>query len=199
LSEGFEPIQYQPGSQPVNSLLLEQQETERILFRKIAPSDFREWQEFFNDPFSHKHWVADREAPEVECEKWYRRQFQRYETNAGGMNALIEKSTGKLIGHCGLLVQLVDNLPELEIGYSLLPYFRGKGYAFEAAMKCRDHAFERQLSEKLISIISLGNAPSQRVAMRNGMTAGKETVYKNNKVIIYSITRKEWAHLKSQP
>ena len=45
------------------------------------------------------------------------------------MNALVEKQTGALIGHAGLLVQTVDDIIELEIAYSLLPSGRNKGYA----------------------------------------------------------------------
>ncbi|MBS1577911.1 MAG: GNAT family N-acetyltransferase, partial [Bacteroidetes bacterium] len=65
------------------------------------------------------------------------------------MNALIEKESGRLIGHCGLLVQTVDNITELEIAYSLLPEFWNKGYATEAASKCRDYAFENDFSDSL--------------------------------------------------
>ena len=47
------------------------------------------------------------------------------------MNALIEKETGKLIGHCELLIQNVDKKSELEIGYSLSHKFWNKGFATE--------------------------------------------------------------------
>ena len=112
------------------------------------------------------------------------------------MNALIEKSTGKFVRHCGLLVQRVDNIGELEIGYSLLPAFWNKGFASEAAVKCRDVAFERNYAPSLISIISLTNAPSARVAEKNGMTIDKQTVYYNNQVNIFRITKDKWSLIK---
>ncbi len=49
------------------------------------------------------------------------------------MNALIEEETGKLIGHCGFLIQNVDGKAELEIAYSLLPEFWNKRFAIELA------------------------------------------------------------------
>ena len=103
------------------------------------------------------------------------------------MNALIEKQTGKLIGHCGLLVQTVDEVTDLEIGYSLLPTFWNKGFASEAAKKCRDFAFENNFATSLISIISVTNTPSQGVAIKNGMRIDKLTNYRGNKVIIYRV------------
>ena len=101
------------------------------------------------------------------------------------MNALIEKQTGQLIGHCGLLVQTVDEIKELEIAYSLLPAYWNKGYATEAAMKCRDVAFENKFSDSLISIISVTNVPSEKVALKVGMKKDKETVYNGNRVNIF--------------
>ena len=76
------------------------------------------------------------------------------------MNALIEKESGKLIGHCGLLIQNVDKITELEIGYSLLPEFWNKGFATESAKKCRDYAFKNNLSNSILQLIRTRNATS---------------------------------------
>lgn len=167
-------------------------QTERLRFRAISRSDFDAWLEFHKDPKTHEHWIAESEAPETECEKWYRKQFFRYENGLGGMNALIEKRTGLFIGHCGLLVQTVDHITELEIAYSLLPGSRNNGFATEAAKKCRDVAFEHAFAPSLISIISVTNTPSEKVALKNGMTLDKTTEYKGNKVNIFRICREEW-------
>jgi [ribosomal protein S5]-alanine N-acetyltransferase len=105
----------------------------------------------------------------------------------GGMNALIEKHSGKLVGHAGLIVQTVDEGRELEIAYSLLPEFWNKGYATEAAIRCRDFAFQNSFSESLISIISKTNVPSQKVASHIGMQLEKQTIYKENEVYIFRI------------
>jgi len=169
--------------------LLHGQETERLLFRKIEQSDFNTWLDFFKAPETSIHWVSEDKTPEIECKNWYKKQFLRYKNGLGGMNALIEKETGRLIGHCGLLVQSVDNIAELEIGYSLLPDFWNKGYATEAAKKCRDYAFENNFSASLISIISLSNIPSQKVAFKNGMKIDKQTTYNNNEVYIFRIDK----------
>jgi len=169
--------------------LLEGQETERLRFRKISEQDFSDWFKFFQDPITSLHWVEEKESPEIACQKWYQKQQGRYDSDRGGMNALIEKSSGKLIGHCGLLVQIVDGISELEIGYSLLPEFWNKGFAFEASHRCKEYAFQNGFSDSLISIISLTNLPSQKVALKNGMTIEKETVYHGNRVYIFRVFR----------
>jgi RimJ/RimL family protein N-acetyltransferase len=110
------------------------------------------------------------------------------------MNALIEKESGLLVGHCGLLVQTVEEKTELEIGYSLLPQFRNKGFATEAATKCRDFAFENEFADSLISIITVNNLPSQHVAIKVGMKRDFVSIYNNNEVYIYRI----WASALKQ-
>ncbi|GHN03013.1 N-acetyltransferase [Cytophagales bacterium WSM2-2] len=172
--------------------LLNGQETERLNFREIRESDSPQWLEFFKDPRTSEHWIEEKEPPEIACKKWYEKQFSRYRNDKGGMNALIEKVSGRLVGHCGLLVQTVDGTMELEIGYSLLQEFWNRGYASEASLYCRDFAFTNHFADSLISIISLTNIASEKVALKNGMTVSKTTTYNGNKVNIFRIRREHW-------
>ena len=162
--------------------LLENEETARLHFRKIRSSDFDPWLDFFKDPTSFEHWNAPCAEPTVECRRWFARQAERYANQEGGFNALIEKTTGALIGYSGLLVQVVDGKTEFEVAYSLLFPYRKQGFALEAAIKCRNVAFENKFADSLISIISLTNVPSAKVAIKNGMSLEKQTMYKENRV-----------------
>lgn len=170
-----------------SKFLLENEESDRILFRKIKTSDFEDWLPFYHDPQSTKYWEGLPQDPKTACQEQFDRIFERYDQNLGGMNALIHKDTLKLVGICGLLVQTVDDIEELEIGYSVLSEYRLKGYASEAAQKCKDYAFENKLAGSLISIIHTANIPSQKVARKNGMYLDKTTSYKNNPVHIFRI------------
>lgn len=167
--------------------LLTHQETERLLFREVQTGDYTRWLEFFKDARSHIHWPQPMGTPDEECTRWYENQALRYREGRGGMNALIRKDTGELIGHAGLLVQQVDGREELEVAYSLLPEFWKQGFAIEAASKCKTFAFENHFAKSLISIIALTNLPSQQVAARNGMVVEKQTVYKKVPVYIFRV------------
>jgi len=172
-----------------NKYLLDGQESSRLLFRKALASDASVWFEYFKNPITSRFWSAASEPPNVLCDKWYEKQFYRYENGLGGLNALIDKDSGKLLGHCGLIMQTVDDIEELEIGYHLLPEFWGNGYAIEAAKKCKNYAFENNLTGSLISIISLRNKPSQKVAIKNGMWIDKTSQFANNEVNIFRINK----------
>jgi len=82
--------------------LLEDETTERLLFRKVSSSDFDDWLPFHQDPRSSRFWEGWPEDPETACQELFVRIFERYEKKLGGMNALVLKSTGSLIGLCGL-------------------------------------------------------------------------------------------------
>ncbi|MBO0321869.1 GNAT family N-acetyltransferase [Muricauda sp. CAU 1633] len=173
----------------MSKYLLENQSSERLLFRKIAPSDFEDWLPFYHNPKSTQFWDGLPSDPIQACQAQFDRIFERYENNLGGMNALILKETNELVGLCGLLVQTVDNREELEIGYSILPNFWLQGFAFEAAQKCKAFAFINNFSDSLISIIHVDNVPSQKVALKNGMYLDKTTTYKDNPVHIFRVTK----------
>jgi [ribosomal protein S5]-alanine N-acetyltransferase len=168
--------------------LLEEQQSERLNFRKLEETDFEWWMEFSSHPEATRYFdFSENIIPEEFCKLWFKKVFDRYKNDLGGHNVLVERITGKPVGMCGLLVQEVDGISELEIGYSLHPAFWGKGYATEAARKCRDFAFENNFAESLISIVHVDNTASAKVAMRNGMKLEKTTVYKGIPVNIFRI------------
>lgn len=175
--------------------LLEGQQSERLYFRKLEESDFENWLAFCSDPSSLEYMLIAKSVPEdpaIRCRMWFDKIFNRYENNLGGLNVLIDKNTNEFIGQCGLLIQTVDEIEEMEIGYSIMPRHRKKGYALEAAKKCKDFAFENNLRESLISTIHIDNANSAKVAIANGMKLDKKTIYSDNPVDIFRIFRNEW-------
>lgn len=176
----------------LNNYLLAGEESERLTYRMLDKNDMEEWLQFCAYPDSLKYIFAPKDldkSPEEKCKLWFNKVFWRYENNKGGMNALIDKETGLLVGQCGLLIQEVDGIEELEIGYSLMPAFRNKGYALEAAQKCKDFAFKNNFRDSLISIINEGNTASENVALKNGMHIDKNTLFSETRVNIFRINK----------
>lgn len=176
--------------------VLKQQETQRLKFRLLTSNDFDTWLNLFQeDEVVGFLGFGNISTKEDQCKEWFKIQDKRYTNDLGGMNVLIEKASDRLIGQCGLLVQEVDDTKELEIGYSILAEFRNKGYASEAAQRCRDFAFENNYTESLISIIHVDNIRSEKVALKNGMKKTKRTIYKDMPVNIFRIHKSDWLRI----
>lgn len=170
--------------------LLENQESERLVFRRVEITDFDWWMEFCSNKEATRYFdFTENLCPQDFCLVWFDKIVERYKKNSGGHNVLIEKKTGERIGMCGLLIQEVDGVNELEIGYSIHPNYWGKGFASEAAQKCKTFAFQNKLADSLISIIHVENIGSQKVAKNNEMYLDKTTNYKGIKVHIYRVNK----------
>ena len=166
-------------------------ESRRLNYRNLTTDDYESLLPFFKSKEATRFYYLD-QPPETACKAWIERQLQRYKEDGYGLCAMIEKSTGQFAGQCGLLKQIVDETPELEIGYSLLPDFWSQGFATEAARFFRDFAFQKQMADSIISIIDINNIGSQKVAYNNGMQIDKKTQFKNMQVYIFRITFLQW-------
>lgn len=173
--------------------LLNGVESDRLEFRLFTQRDLKDIEILYVNPIDRIFLALPTEPSAKElCDIWFNYCIKRYDNDRGGMNALIDNASGKLVGMSGLLVQEVDGIEELEVAYAILPQYRNQGYAGEAVRKCRDVAFERAYAESLISIIHLDNIGSQKVALKNGMSKTRISNLKGVPYYIYRIDRSEW-------
>jgi RimJ/RimL family protein N-acetyltransferase len=126
------------------------------------------------------------------------RQVQRYQSDRSGLRAVMLRGRNEMIGLCGLLTQMVNDTPELEIGYQFLPRFWGNGYATESAKKCKEIAFNGSTVSSIISIIHPDNLPSQRVAERNGMRMSGKTTWYEMSTDIWRISRDDRQYIRGE-
>lgn len=68
---------------------------------------------------------------------------------------------------CGLVKR--DSLPDIDVGYALLPQFRGAGYAREAAAACLDYGANVLGLERILAITRPENRSSISVLESLGM------------------------------
>lgn len=168
-------------------------ETERLYLRRLEQSDYSDLCKMLQDEevmYAYEHAFSDEEVQE-----WLDRQLKRYEEYGFGLWAVILKETGELIGQCGLTIQECKGKQVLEIGYLFQKDYWHKGYATEAAVACKQYAFETLKAKEVFSIIRDNNIPSQHVAKRNGMKVVDQFVkhYYGMDMphFVFSITREE--------
>lgn len=142
-------------------------ETERLILRKMDNGDYSALCKILQDEdvmYAYEHAFSDDEVDE-----WLKKQLVRYETDGIGLWAVVLKENGEVIGQCGLTKQLWWGENIVEVGYLFRKDFWHKGYATEAAVACKDYAFNRLGEKRVYSIIRDLNLSSRRVALRNGM------------------------------
>jgi RimJ/RimL family protein N-acetyltransferase len=163
--------------------LLMPQPTERLKFRPLNMYDAETWLDFIYSEEATAYFKLRKSREE--SEEWMERQMDRYGNRGDGMLAVIDKETGKMVGQCGLLWQEIDGEELLEVGYSFIPKYWGKGYATEAATAFYDLALELKLADFVVSVIHQDNIRSQRVAEKNGLKIWKSTFWKNFPVDVW--------------
>lgn len=84
-----------------------------------------------------------------------------------GFWAVERKSDGVLVGMCGLVKR--DTLMEADVGYALMPAFRGQGYAREAAAACVRYARDVLGLPEVWGITGPANAGSAAVLRQVGL------------------------------
>lgn len=170
-------------------------ETNRLILREFCPSDADQLARVLSDPETMRFYPAPYNRTGVE--EWIARNITRYAEDGFGLWAMILKSSEELIGDCGLTVQSVDGVDEIEIGYHVRGDLWGQGLATEAARASRDYGFERLPADRLISLIRTENRSSCRVAEKNGMTVWKEMNRHNLRHFVYAIRRQDWLESQS--
>lgn len=142
-------------------------ETGRLLLREMTGGDFPALCRMLRDPevmYAYEHAFSDQEV-----QIWLDNQLRRYRQDGFGLWAVELGQTGEMIGQCGLTWQDWNGRQVLEVGYLFRRDAWGRGYATEAAVACRNYAFETLNAPEVFSIIRDSNLPSRRVAERNGM------------------------------
>lgn len=123
-----------------------------------------------------------REESEERLKNWI-----SFYKNGLGMFAAIDKSSGGLVGHAGLIMQNVEGIDQVEIGYWLTPEYWGRGLAKEASAAFRDYGFQELKRPKLISLINPNHPASIFVARKNGMAYEKTTTIHGHTALVYSL------------
>lgn len=142
-------------------------ETNRLILRPFEWSDLEALHEILSDEASMKHYPKPFDLKK--CKAWIERNLNRYKTDGFGMWAVILKSENKFIGDCGITMQNINGEMQPEIGYHINKHYTRKGYATEAAIACKQYAFDVLKLDAVYSYMKHTNMPSSKVAENNGM------------------------------
>src|SRR5580693_2171345 len=123
------------------------------------------------------------------------RTIERYESDGFGIEALIDRASGAMIGWAGLAVPhfLPQILPAVEVGWRLAGPFRGRGLATEAGAAALEFGFTTGGLERIVSIYEPDNVASGRVMERLGFVPWLTTSGpRGEEVAVTELTRERW-------
>lgn len=98
--------------------------------------------------------------------------------------AVIEKSSGDLIGYCGVEICELEGKQELELGYRLTQKARGRGYATEAARAVLNY-YQQHGVTNIIAYTAPGNNLSQAVLKKLGFKAIKDSEIESFPIVVF--------------
>ena len=157
-------------------------ETERLVLRRQSDGDAPFILRLMNDPDWLQH-IGDRGVRTTDEARDYIRDgaVAMYERHGFGL-FLVETKEGRTpVGICGLIRR--DLLADADIGFALAPEHRGVGYAREAATATVTYARSNVGLDRLVAIVSPGNAASIRLLEELGFSYDRAFDYPGGDVV----------------
>ena len=154
---------------PPRRLPLRILDTSRLVLRHFEPTDLDALYALYRDPDIRRYFpdgTRTREQTREELTWFLHGHPHRREL---GLWAAIEKTSGTLVGRCGLLPWTVGGQPEVELAFLIDKTRWGQGLATEASLGIIRYAREALALERLICLITPGNDRSIAVARKSGM------------------------------
>jgi ribosomal-protein-alanine N-acetyltransferase len=149
-------------------------ETERLVLRRIQSQDIPSLLDLWTDPEVTLHMGGPRDRQHLQSE--FTKEAAEPFAEQYDLWPLVEKPTGRVVGHCGLLNKEVDGKAEIELVYVIARAFWGNGYASGVARGLIEYAFRKLGLGRLIALIEPENAASEAVAKKVGMHLEKEII-----------------------
>ena len=175
-------------------------ETERLRLRTWNDADKAEFVRVTNTP-AVMRWLGGVQSAESMAAGFDR--IDGYQRDFGHTLWAVErKADGALLGFCGLkrVNSPGASCPgDFEVGWRLREDAWGQGFAKEAAVASLDLAFGRFAAPHVVALTVAGNAASQGLMQRLGMTRRQELHFIDdrfgpdmNPTIVYRIDAHDW-------
>ena len=157
--------------------------TDRLTLREMTDADLDDIAALLGDEEVMRYYP--RSKTREEAQRWIAWNRRLYTEHGFGLWVMSLTASGEFVGECGLTVQIVDGVEEVEVGYHVSPGHQGRGYATEAAAACRDAARDTFGISHLIAVINPANEPSRTVAERIGLRPEKHAQMYGEDRLIY--------------
>jgi ribosomal-protein-alanine N-acetyltransferase len=142
-------------------------ETPRLRIRWLEAEDAGFILRLVNDP-AWLRFIGDRQVANMSDARAYIEEGPRtmYRQFGFGLYRVALRECDTPIGISGLLRR--ETLPDADLGYALLPEYRNRGYALEAASAVLRHSLEELAQPRIAAIVSTDNEASTKLLGKLG-------------------------------
>ncbi|WP_159799413.1 GNAT family N-acetyltransferase [Flavobacterium sp. MK4S-17] len=161
-------------------------ETNRLILRELNPNDAKSFYDLNSNPNVIKY-TGNSAFKNVGEAREFLESYQVYRLNGYGRWAVIEKTTNKFIGWCGLKFDEMEN--ETDIGFRFFEEEWNKGYATESAVACVRYGFENLKLKCIIGRAMKENIGSIKVLEKIGLKYEKDIEFDGKEAVIYKIEK----------
>jgi len=170
-------------------------ETNRLILDVWDPSDWTALRPIATDAEVMRYITGGVPWSDEQIRAYIDRQMKCYAAHGFCRWKLVEKSTGAIIGFCG--VGFWRDAPHPEIGWWLARESWGRGFATEAARAALHDAFDRVGLDRIISVAMPANTASTRIMEKLGLRFECEFESEGTHLVRYAISRAAYAGMRA--
>ncbi len=161
-------------------------ETDRTILRKLTKEDAEDFYKLNLDEEVLKY-TGDKPFDNLQASIDFLTSYDQYEKYGVGRLAVIEKTSLKFIGWCGL--KYSPNINEYDIGFRFDRRYWNMGYATETSKKCINFGLSELGIEKIVGRAMKENIGSIKVLQKIGMTFKKNFDFLGREGVIYELIK----------
>ncbi len=158
-------------------------QTKRLRCRLWDQEDLESIYAVYSDEVGSR-WVGDGQPiSREETIRWMDVTFENYSNRGYGMSTVVEKTTGEVVGFCGLVHP--DGQKLAEIKYAFKKTHWGLGYASEIVPEMISYGNTVHGLSKIIATVAQENEASQRVLQKSNMIHSGEYEEGGHRTLVY--------------
>jgi len=166
-------------------------DTERLMVRHYTEADADNFFLLNGDPLVMRYIrpVKSREQTDL-----FLTEVIQYSKNnpAYGRMAVYEKQSGIFVGSFAIIP--LEGTIHMQIGYSLLPPYWGKGFATELTKAGLKYVFTQTNLEEIFGVTESGNIDSQKVLLKSGFVWHSSVMEETKELYRFLLLKKDFKY-----
>lgn len=180
-ADGAGALRPDPEAEPLD--------TPRLRLRRWEGGDLDAFTAMCADAEVMRHTGEGRPLTRAEAETALQALEGHWQLHGFGLWAVVEQATDALVGRVGLWHP--PGWCDVELAWLVDRSRWGRGYGTEAARAALAYGFDQQGLDRVVSLVPVGHAASERVAARLGMAPAEPTDWRGRTVRAWTLHRGE--------